>query len=313
MEDLRQRPLLARERRLGSGLEPVEQREVAIAPQRLDDIPIGVGAVVLEPREQACRRLCVVSERRHLCPQPVEHHVEVARRPEMAAEPAELLPERLGPLAIDERARRAEKCPQPPGRDAELMQVLRIVAAAGTRVVGEERPVVGLERDPERLARRRVLRQLGRSRARRSGRAPGRASASARRSRGRLPCAAPWPAGAAPSRRRRSARPRPRGSAARPAGPRARRRCRRRSRRPGPGPPRGGCGGGRPARARAPRRNAGSRSTSSAGGRAGGPPTSSSSRAASRGSFSCHSPVPSSTRCRNVIPYRARRRSAVSW
>ena len=80
----------------------------------------------------------------------------------MAAEPAELLAERLGPLAIDERARRAEKCPQPPGRDAELMQVLRIVAAPGTRVVGEQRPVVGVERDPERLARRRVLRQLGR-------------------------------------------------------------------------------------------------------------------------------------------------------
>ena len=159
MEDLRQRLLLARERRLGSGFEPVEQREVAIAPQRLGDIPVGVGAVGLEPGEQARCRLGVVSERRHLGAQPLEHHVEVARRPEMAAEPAELLAERLGPLAIDERAGRAEKCPQPPGRDAELMQVLGIVAAAGAGVVGEQRPVVGVERDPERLARRRVLRR----------------------------------------------------------------------------------------------------------------------------------------------------------
>ena len=80
----------------------------------------------------------------------------------MAAEPAELLAQRLGPVVVDERARRAEECPQPPRRDAELVQVLRVVAAAGARVVREQRPVLGLERDPERLARRRVLRQLGR-------------------------------------------------------------------------------------------------------------------------------------------------------
>ena len=312
MEDLRQRLLLARQRRLGSGLEPVEQREVAIAAQRLDDVPVGIGAVGLEPREQACRRLCVVAERGHLCPQPVEHHVEVARRAEVAAEPAELLAQRLRPLAIDERARRAEKRPQPPGRDAELMQVLGIVAAAGAGVVGEECPILGLERDPERLARRGVLRQLGRF---------GRAVQVERPVELRLQLAGLVGAGLAQLLGEPAQRPLvaleqldldlPE-AAGDPLALEHRDAVVDDLGSPGEDPLATRAQAG-DRHERAPRRNAGSRSTSSAGGRAGGPASSSSSRAASRGSFSCHSPAPSSTRCRKVTPWRARRRSGVSW
>ena len=43
------------------------------------------------------------------------------------------------------------------------------------------------------------------------------------------------------------------------------------------------------------------------------PTSSSSSRPLAWGSFSCHSPEPSSLRCRSVMPAAARRMSRVSW
>ena len=97
VEDLRQRRLVPGQRRRRRGLEPVEQREVAVAAERLDDVAVGGRALLLERLEQARRRLGVVAERRDLGPQPVEHDVEVARRAEVAAEPAELLAQRRRP------------------------------------------------------------------------------------------------------------------------------------------------------------------------------------------------------------------------
>ena len=58
--------------------------------------------------------------------------------------------------------------------------------------------------------------------------------------------------------------------------------------------------------------DAGGRAAPSAAGRAGRR-FSSSMRAAPRGSFSCQRPVPFSSRCRKVTPWRASRRSGVSW
>ena len=59
---------------------------------------------------------------------------------------------------VDEGAGGAQERAQPARRDAELVQILGIVSAAGAGIVREQRAVLGLERDPERLARRRVLR-----------------------------------------------------------------------------------------------------------------------------------------------------------
>ena len=130
------------------GFEPVEQREVPVAPERLGDVAIGGRALVLECLEQACRALTVCPERLDLLAETAEHDVEVPRRPEVPAEPAELLAERLGPAPVDERSRGAQEGPQPPRRDAKLVEVLGIVAAARPRIVCEQRPVVALESVP---------------------------------------------------------------------------------------------------------------------------------------------------------------------
>ena len=59
--------------------------------------------------------------------------------------------------AVDERARGAEERPQAARRHPELVQVLGIVPPAGAGIVREQRQVLGLERDPERLPGRRAL------------------------------------------------------------------------------------------------------------------------------------------------------------
>ena len=313
VEDLRQRLLLARERRLGCGFEPVEQREVAIALQRLDDVAVCVGAIGLEPREQARR----APRRRRRAPPPRRAAGRASRRGR-------------APARDGRRASRAPRGATRPTRDRRAGAPHgETPAAAGSRRGADAGPRDrrhGGCRDRGRAARGT------RRRARSPSASPGGVSFVELRPRPacrqverpvelRLELAGLVRTGLAQllgepaqsaSRPRRSARPRPRGSVGRRAGPRAPRRCRRRSRRPGPGRPRGGCAGGR--RARAARRGgtrAAGRRARPEGGRAGRR-SSSSSRAAPRGSFSCHSPAPSSTRCRNVIPCRARRRSAVS-
>ncbi len=75
----------------------------------------------------------------------------------MAAEPAELLPERRRPVDVDESASNAEKGPEPAGRDPKLVQILRIVAAPRAGVVDEEGAVLRLEGDPQCLPGRSPL------------------------------------------------------------------------------------------------------------------------------------------------------------
>ena len=187
MEDRRERRLVTGQRRCGSCFEPVEQREVAVAAERLDDVTVGGRALLLERLQQARRGAGVAAERSDLRPQAAEHDVEVARRAEMPAEPADLRAQRRRPVGLDERARGAEERPQAARRHPELVQVLGIVAPARAGIVSEQRPVLGLERDPERLAGRRALPALaGRPRPP-PGRARGRASAAARRSSGAGP------------------------------------------------------------------------------------------------------------------------------
>ena len=191
----------------------------------------------------------------------------------MAAEPAELLAERLRPLAIDERSSRAEKCPQPPDRDAELMQALGIRRRGGCP--GRGRAARGSRR-----------------RARSPSASPGGVSfvsfggvgrpvqaehavelrLELARSRGHRPCAAPWRAGASAfsspsisststSRKRWETRwPTSTATLSSTISAPWARTTSRRVRRRATGT------------SAAPRRYAASRSTSSAGGRAGGPP-----------------------------------------
>ena len=151
-EDRRQRRLVAGQRRRGSRLEPVEEREVAVAAERLDDVAVGGRALLGERVQQARRRGSVAAERGDLRPQAADHHVEVARGAEVAAEPADLLAQRRRPVGVDERARGTEERPQAARRHPELVQILGIVAPARAGVVRQQRQVVGLERDPERLS-----------------------------------------------------------------------------------------------------------------------------------------------------------------
>jgi len=112
-----------------------------------------VGALHLQLGEQTRRARRVVPERLDVEAEPTQHDVEIACRAEMPAEPAELFPERPGPLRVEERPRSAKERAQPTGGHTELMQILRLVAAPRAGIVHEERPVVGREGDAECLTR----------------------------------------------------------------------------------------------------------------------------------------------------------------
>ena len=143
VEHRRERRLVAGQRGRRGRLEALEQREVARVAEHLDDVTVGRLPLLLERDEKPCCTLAVRLERRDLAAQPIEHDVEIARGPEMPAQPAELLAQRHGPLLLDESSGRAEKRPQATGRDPELVQILRVDAAARARIVREERPVLG--------------------------------------------------------------------------------------------------------------------------------------------------------------------------
>ena len=140
--------------RLGDVVEPVEEGEVAIAGERLDHRAAGGGPLRVELREERRRFDSVVAEGGDVGREPAREHVEVARRPERAAEPAELGPQRLGPRRLEQRLPGAQKRAEPPGRDAKLVEVLRIRPEARPRVVEQEQPDLRGQRDAERLERR---------------------------------------------------------------------------------------------------------------------------------------------------------------
>ena len=137
-------------------VEPVEEGEVAIAGEALDHGSARGGPLRVELREERRRFDAVVAQCVDIRREPARQHVEVARRPERAPDPPELGPQRLGPRWLEQRPPGAEKRAEPPGRDAKLVEVLRIRPEARPRVVEQEQPDLRGQRDAERLERRRI-------------------------------------------------------------------------------------------------------------------------------------------------------------
>ena len=135
-----------REGRVAGGLEPVEQGEIASAPEDTEETPPGGGALAPEDAEHGLGpRPIRAVERGSLDAQVVEQHIEVPDRAERGAEPSELGTKGVGPLLVDQRTTRAEECPQPPGRDPELVQALGVGAEPGTGIVREQPSVLRSE------------------------------------------------------------------------------------------------------------------------------------------------------------------------
>ncbi len=158
MEDLCQRRRVACQGRCRGGLDSVEQGTIALAAERGDDVLVGGCALLLERGEQPRCRRRDRAETVDLGAESIQHHVEVARRTEVPAEPGELLPQRGGPVELDERAGRSQERAQAPRRDAQLMEILGIVAAPGAGVVGQQGTVFPGERGSQRGGGGRALR-----------------------------------------------------------------------------------------------------------------------------------------------------------
>ena len=140
-------------------------------------------------RSSPSTRFGVRSDRVGVGHEPLHQHVEVARGPERAAEPADLVTERLRPRRLEKRPPRPEEGAQTPGGHAELMEVLRVRAEPDARVVEQQAPRLLAERDPEGGARRRSAGHRSPPRRQEGDRGRGTASAAAR------------PASVAPARR----------------------------------------------------------------------------------------------------------------
>ncbi len=147
----------------GGGVEAsssrVEQRQVALARERGEHRLARRDALALDVGEEIRTVWIAVAELADVGREPLEQHVEVAGGPERAAEPAELGTEAVCPLPIDEPPGGPQVGPELPGRDAQLVEILDVDAEPRARVVGKEPPELLLERQPERLERRRALRR----------------------------------------------------------------------------------------------------------------------------------------------------------
>ena len=95
-------------RRAGSrvdrrGLEPRQELGVAGGGHGLEHGLARFGVLLLEQREEARRRAALAGRAGHVVAQALEQDVEVADRPECAAEPGELGSEAVGPRRVEER------------------------------------------------------------------------------------------------------------------------------------------------------------------------------------------------------------------
>ena len=88
--------------------------------------------------------------------QVVDEHVEVPHRAQHPAEPAELEPQRLRPVGIEQWTTRAQERAQPPRGHAHLVELLGIAAEPRSGIVRHDGPVLGLEHRLQMLPRRRV-------------------------------------------------------------------------------------------------------------------------------------------------------------
>src|SRR5437899_1242715 len=112
--------------------EPVEKSEVALVRERRDCLRVRVRSFLLERRHQLTGGLAFRPQRRDVALEMLDEDVEVARRTERRAEPAELGAEPLRPVGIEDRASRAEKRARAAGSDAQLVKVLGIPTEPGS-------------------------------------------------------------------------------------------------------------------------------------------------------------------------------------
>jgi len=133
--------------RLADGiLEPIEQAEVALAPERLEHRRTCLGPLRGEAPEESLegaplRRV----EGGGLAPEVRDQHVEVADRSEYAPEPAELGAERRDPFRVEHGPGGAEQRPESTVRHAHLVELFGIGSMPRARVVGEKRRDLALE------------------------------------------------------------------------------------------------------------------------------------------------------------------------
>ena len=101
-----------------------------------------------EPGPKAAEGAGVVAlEGARLGVQMLEENVEIANRAEQPAQPGQLAPQRLRPVGGDEPACRAQQGTRAPGRDAQLVQRLDVLAEPDAGVVREHRLVL-LDKQP---------------------------------------------------------------------------------------------------------------------------------------------------------------------
>ena len=121
-------------------------------------------AVVLgleRAQEHQERALVGAAEQVRIATQVLHQHVEIAHRAERAAEPAQLGPQRAHPIGVEQRPGGAQDRAHPPRRHPHLVQLLRIGAEPGARMVADDRLVLGAQRGGDVLAGRRRPAQAG--------------------------------------------------------------------------------------------------------------------------------------------------------
>ena len=119
--------------------EAVEQHGVAVAAHRREQLVARLVALDAQAIEEAIGGLAIPTRQlRDAGFEALEEHVGVADGAERAAEPAELVAQRLGPGLVDEGAERPQMGPQATRRDAGLVHVLGVVPPADAGVVADE-------------------------------------------------------------------------------------------------------------------------------------------------------------------------------
>ena len=292
-------------------LEPVEQGHVAVRVERLEHGAASVRQRVFELVEDPPEDAPLAGiEGVRVVAQVVDEHVQVPHRAQHPAQPTELEPQRLRPVAVQQLATHSQERPQPPRGHAHIVELLGIAAEPRSGIVLHDGPVLGLEHRLQLLRRGRVAarcRALRRPfKVERLKELRAAVALAGTRARSVLPSFSspflpPSTSSTSSSRNERtiflSAMTETTSIVTSATAPVAAsvRIPERFVRRTATG-------------SRAwPRAYAASRSAISEGTALGGPGSSSSRRSAPRGSFSCQSPRRFSTRRRSVTPERARR------
>ena len=159
--DLRQRDVgLARTRSGGGRLEAAEELVVPRLRHRLEHRRACLVALFVQELEEpsggpALARLQSVD----LLTQPLHEDVEVADRPERGPQPGQLGAQGLAPFGVEELAGGPEDRSEASRRDAELVELLRVLAEARPGIVREQLGDLARQGDPDVVERGRPTRR----------------------------------------------------------------------------------------------------------------------------------------------------------